>query len=141
MVDSEGSLDLDFPPDAYNEAWIATAVFGFPICALLMGIFTNLYATSTPDSPFTGPVVVGAIGALCAGYLVYRIIRMREPRSARVIWDKKGITEWDGDRVRAMIPWSAARRFVLEIKVQYQRRGMNVGAAHSEGFVVQFTGE
>jgi hypothetical protein len=141
MVSSEGSLDLDFPSDAYHSSWIATLVFGVPICAMLIGIDARIFGLDRPTEVSAQVVGAGVVAALVVGALLFFLIRLRQTRPARVTWDAQGITEWDGDRARTTIAWSTARRFILNLMVQYQRHGVNVGAAQKQGVVVQFTGE
>src|ERR1043166_9587003 len=113
MVSSEGSLDLDFPSDAYHLSWIATFLFGVPIASMLIGVDGRLLGMDRPTAMSATVVVAGGVAAVCVGAIIYFIIRMRQPRPARVTWDASGITEWDGDRRRTTIAWATARRFIL----------------------------
>ncbi len=91
-----------------------------------------------PD--LTLPRIVPGLVVLVVGVLAARrVLRMRAPAAASVAWDERGITERQGERVRASIAWSTATRALLPLHrwVRVSRRRSR--AVHA-GDVVQLAG-
>jgi hypothetical protein len=71
--------------------------------------------------------------ALGAAAISVGLLLARQPKRARLTWDDDGLTEWDGDAIRAHIPWAKAKAHRVNVVV------VRRGARESGGVLVQFS--
>jgi hypothetical protein len=112
-LSSKPEVELGFGFDAYFTLGF-TGMWGIIPAIGCVVAFTTLSARLGVAVPgaITG---IGILFALVGSILVpCLVLRMRQPRGAKVIWDDDGIEELDGPWMRARIRWSDAVAIHLE---------------------------
>lgn len=125
-----GAIELDFPRGRALRLAIAGALLGFPGLGLWSAFLVpTLLARSLSEGAETALIaLVLPITLAISIVLPPWLLRSRQPRAARVTWDRWGATEHDGAHVRTAIPWSAARA-----RVETGGRGRVVQITDAEG--------
>lgn len=107
----QGELQLQKNSQATWRAGVVAAVVGGPLVPMwliavdrLMPLHWGLF----PPHDYRRLFYIGLASAAVACVVSLAVARRRQPRGARISWDRWGITEWDGDGVRVAIPWSEA---------------------------------
>jgi hypothetical protein len=125
-----GELTLDFPRGRAARLAVFGAALGFPgLGAWLALLATGLLAGSLSGTAQVAVFALFALLALAASTLLPpALLRARQPRPARVTWDREGLVERDGAHVRTAIPWLGA-----QARVAHGERGRVVQVSDAEG--------
>ncbi len=118
-VPATGRLTLGFGGNQYSGVWWGGMLGTIPTTAWLAMVIVPLHLDD-PGSPLAGlgqnsvagvaVMLLSFTTILVAPWLVpCLVLRARQPHGARVEWDEKGVTEWDGAWKRAVVPWKTAR--------------------------------
>jgi len=92
--------------------------------ALLTTVFDRPGLVIAPVVGFVG-VGLALFTLLVAPWLVpCLVLRARQPRGARIEWTDLGVTEFDGDWRRALVPWDRARaaKHTWEVRTRHGSR-------------------
>ncbi|UJR86289.1 hypothetical protein [Sandaracinus amylolyticus] len=114
----EGELSLGFPRGRLVRLGVLGALVGFPGLGLWVALLAPaLLAHSLSEGALTALLAITAPLTFAISMLLPPMLqRARDPRPARVTWDREGITEHDGPTVRTAIRWLDARARVDETK-------------------------
>lgn len=126
----EGALELDFPRGRIVKLGVLGALLGFPGLGLWVALLLPaLFARSLSDAASTALLALTAPLTFALSALLPPMLqRARQPRAARVTWDREGITEHDGAHVRTAIRWIDARA-----RVETTKRGRIVQISDRAG--------
>lgn len=113
-------VDLGFGINAYVSLGMAGFFCLLPLTAGLapvVGLFGGFDPGAGASSPVSGTVlgILTALSIVVAPWLVpCLVLRARQPKGARIVWDGHEIAEWNGSWKRTAIRWEDAEGARLE---------------------------
>ncbi|MCC6807945.1 MAG: hypothetical protein IT381_11015 [Deltaproteobacteria bacterium] len=133
MAEREGSLELTLNGQATARMLVVAFVIGGAVAAAVLAALKNALQIGEPlprqiamGSPYytlffwCGTVIAAAS---------YAIVKLRQPKGARIAWNDWGVVEWDGDAVRCAIEREKLRVGSLTTAVAV--RGLKGAAAQA----------